>query len=374
MAEDQKTKQPSEKRVRYAVVGAGWISQAAFMPGVEHTGNSEVTTLVTGDPSKAQALRDKYGIHQIYDYAHYDDMLRSGEVDAVYLALPNLMHYEFAVRTLEAGIHLLLEKPMAANVEQCQAIIDASERSGAKLMVAYRLHFEAATLDAIELVRSGRIGEPRLFSSIFCQTVSGKNHRANPKYGAGPLQDMGPYPINAVRNLFGAEPFEVFAFETGALGATTTRELISVLLKFPEDRLAQFTVGYGENAVDQYRIVGTKGDLEMNPGFMMDAELKYRLKIRDASEERTFPKSDQFGAEIKYFSNCIQKNIEPEPDGEEGLADVRVINAIELSLKSGLAQKIEAMERSKRPGLAQVVKLPPVERQRMVNAGEPGEG
>ena len=198
-------------KVRYAVVGVGWISQAALLPGVEHTGNSEVVAFVTGHEEKAATVGEKYGVTKIYSYDELDGLLASGDIDAVYLATPNFDHVEYAVKTLEAGIHLLLEKPMAVSVAECERIIAAGKASGAKLMVAYRLHFEPGTLKAIERVRDGEIGTVRFFNSSFSQQVSGQNHRAKHGFWAGPVPDMGPYPLNAVRNLFGAEPVEVFA-------------------------------------------------------------------------------------------------------------------------------------------------------------------
>jgi predicted dehydrogenase len=167
------------QKIRYAVVGAGWIAQAAFMPGVHHTGNSEMVAIVTGDEKKAKELSKKYGIEKTYNYSEYDELLRSDEVDAVYLALPNDMHVDYALRALRAGKHLLLEKPMAETEEDCRAIVQAAVENGCKLMVAYRLHFEPTTLQVIDLVRSGKIGEPRIFSSVFCQKVSEKNHRGD---------------------------------------------------------------------------------------------------------------------------------------------------------------------------------------------------
>ena len=137
------------RKVRYAVVGAGWIAQEDFMPGVEHTGNSVMTALVTGDPEKAKELAKKYGIEHVTGYDGYDVLLRSGNIDAVYLALPNSKHRESVVKALEAGIHVLCEKPMAPTEEDCQAMIAASEKSGTKLMIAYRLHFEEATIEAL---------------------------------------------------------------------------------------------------------------------------------------------------------------------------------------------------------------------------------
>ena len=191
-----------ERKVRYAVVGAGWIAQEDFMPGVAKTGNSVMTALVTGDAKKARALSEKYEIEHTCDYDGFDALLRSGRIDAIYLATPNTMHNDFTIRALAAGIHVLCEKPMAPTIEECRAMIDAGKKSGAKLMLAYRLHFEEATLEAIETVRSGKLGAPRIFSSIFTQQVEPSNHRTERNKWAGPLPDMGPYPINAVRNLF----------------------------------------------------------------------------------------------------------------------------------------------------------------------------
>ena len=162
------------RKVRYAVVGAGWIAQEDFMPGVEHTGNSVMTALVTGDPEKAKELAKMYGIEHVTDYDGFDALLKSGHIDAIYLATPNSDHTSFVLRALAAGIHVLCEKPMAPTEAECQQMIDASEKSGAKLMIAYRLHFEEATIEAIETIRSGTIGEPRLFSSVLTQQVSGR--------------------------------------------------------------------------------------------------------------------------------------------------------------------------------------------------------
>src|SRR3978361_2009172 len=135
----------SGKKVRYAVVALGDIAQEAMLPGVEHTGNSVVTAFVTGDPEKARALGRQYGVEHSYGYEQFEEMLHSGNVDAIYLATPNWRHAEFAVPALKAGIHVLVEKPLEVSVAKAREILDAQKGSTAKLMVAYRLHFEPAT-------------------------------------------------------------------------------------------------------------------------------------------------------------------------------------------------------------------------------------
>ena len=365
------------RKVRYAVVGAGWIAQEDFMPGVEHTGNSVMTAIVTGDPEKARELAKMYGIEHTTDYDGYDALLKSGNIDAIYLATPNADHTTFVVKALEAGIHVLCEKPMAPTVEECQQMIDASRRSGAKLMIAYRLHFEEATVEAIETVREGTIGEPRFFSSVFAQQVSRENSRTDAKNWAGPMPDMGPYPLNAVRQLFEAEPTEVFA-QTASLKEprfAQIQEMISVSLKFPGERLAQFTISYGANPMSTYRIVGTEGVLEVSPGFTWQQGLTHTLTVGEKKTTKTYGKSDHFGGETKYFSDCVLDDRHPEPDGEEGLADVRVIKAIEESLQTGKAVTLPpGPVRKQRPTREQIVKLSAVSPGKMVDAAPPEEG
>jgi predicted dehydrogenase len=362
-------------KVRYAVVGVGWISQAAFLPGVEHTENSEVVALVTSDEIKANKVGELYGIKKTYSYDEYDEMLESGEVDAVYLATPNFDHVGYAVRTLEAGVHLLLEKPMATSVEECERILAAAKTTGAKLMVAYRLHHEPGTLSALEVVRSHKLGKVRFFNSSFSQQVSGENHRAKHGFWAGPVTDMGPYPLNAVRNLFGAEPVEVFA--TGVISDPLRfdfEDTVAVTLKFEDSRMATFTVSYTGGDVDDYRVVGEFGDIFVQPAYQVGTKIEYVTTIEKKKSHESFPKTDHFGGELKYFSDCILTNREPEADGEEGMLDVRVFEAIERSLKTGEVQKLAPYSRSKRPVQSQVEKLSEVKEPDLVHASKPSEG
>ncbi len=361
-------------KVRYAVVGLGWISQAAFMPGVEHTGNSEMVALVSGHDEKAEELGQKYGIKKLYSYENFGSLLASGEVDAVYLATPNFDHVQLAVQTLEAGVHLLLEKPMAVSVEECERIIAASEESGAKLMVAYRLHHEPGTLKAIERVRAGEIGKVKFFNSSFSQPVSGHNHRAKNGFWAGPVPDMGPYPLNTVRNLFGAEPIEVFAFGVNTDPRFNFDDTVAVTLRFEKSRVASFVLSYSGGDVDDYRIVGERGDLYSNPAFQVGSAMEHELTVDKKKSSESFKTTDHFGGELKYFSNCIIEDRRPEADGEEGLLDIRVLVAIEKALETGQPQALTPYHRKRRPDPNQVETLSKVKEPELVGAYKPTEG
>ncbi|MFN4141022.1 Gfo/Idh/MocA family protein [Aestuariivirga sp.] len=340
------------KKIRYAVVGAGWISQIAFMPSIAQTGNSEMTAIVSGNPANARKLAEFYGIGQVYPYQRYDELLKSGLVDAVYIALPNSLHADYAIRAANAGIHALVEKPLAVTVAECEAMIAAAERNGVQLMTAYRLHTEPGTLEAIDMVRRGEIGEPRIFSSVFSFPVGAGNHRLKAEHWGGPLQDIGVYCINAVRHLFQAEPTEVIAAAASAPGDqrfAEVEEMVSATLRFPGDRLAHFTASFGADDLDQYRVIGTKGQIEVSPGFKFDRAMKIRLTSGGGTEEKSFPQYDHFSGQAHYFSDCILKGIRPEPDGGDGLADVAIMRAIEEAARTGRSQKISLPPRPSHP-------------------------
>jgi predicted dehydrogenase len=362
------------RKVRYAVVGVGWIAQAAFMPGVEHTGNSEMVALVTGHDEKAAKLGERYGIAQSYAYDDFDQMLASGEVDAVYLSTPNFDHVDYAVRTLEAGIHLLLEKPMAVSVDECERMIAAARSSGAKLMVAYRLHHEPGSLAAIEKIRNKEIGTVRAFNSSFSQQVMGSNHRAKHGFWAGPVPDMGPYPLNAVRNLFGAEPIEVSAVGVRTDERFNFEDTVAVTLKFEGARIASFVLSYNGGDVDDFRVIGNKGDLFSEPAYQVGSAIEHVMTVDKKKHSESFQKTDHFGGELKYFSECILEDREPEADGEEGMLDVRVLVAIEQALTTGQVQKLEPYHRKKRPVASQVEELGAVKEPELVGAKKPSEG
>ena len=147
-----------------------------------------------------------------------------------------------------------------------------------------------------------------------------------------------------------------------------------MLLRFPGNRMAQFTVAYGLSQVSEYRIVGPRGDLAMNPGYAFPGPLAHTLTQSGHKTAKTFPKVDQFGAEAQYFSDCILNDRIPEPDGEEGRLDVRIIAAIEQALLTGQPQELAPLTRGKRPDPSQVITLPAITPPKMVNAAEPSEG
>ncbi|MDH3659772.1 MAG: Gfo/Idh/MocA family oxidoreductase [Alphaproteobacteria bacterium] len=338
-------------KIRYAVVGAGWISQIAFMPSVPQTGNSAMTAIITGNATNAAKLAAFHGIEHVWIYDDYDDALASGQFDAVYIGLPNSLHADYAVSALKAGIHALVEKPLAVSVEECEAMIAAAKEGGALLMTAYRLHCEPGTVEAIRMIREGAIGTPRFFSSIFSFQTGEANHRLKAEHWGGPLQDIGVYCLNAARHVFGAEPTLAIAMKGHGDDPrfSEVEETISATLRFPGDAIATFTASFNAAEIDIYRIIGTEGEIEMQPGFRFETPTRMILRREGEVTETTFPDIDHFGAQTAYFSDCIRNNHPPEPDGAEGLADVRALLAIEAAAKTGEPQPIDTPPRLGHP-------------------------
>lgn len=372
----RKARRRGERRtVGYAVIGLGHIAQTAVLPAFQHARQtSRLVSLVSGDSTKRRALGERYGV-PAFRYEDLDDVLAREDVDALYVALPNHLHAEVTVRAARAGVHVLTEKPMATSEGDCRRMIEAADQNGAKLMVAYRLHFEPANVEAVELVRSGRIGEPRFFASEFSYQLRSGNVRGDGERGGGALWDLGPYCVNAARHLLGAEPVEVFALEAGARDRRFrgVPEGWSVLLRFPDERLASFTCSFGAAPADGCRVVGTKGSVRLEPAFEYTGSLVRHLTIDDRTTVRRYPPGDQFAPELIAFSRCILDGRDPEPDGWEGLADVRIIEAALRSARDGAPVRLEPVRRARQPGEAQIRRRPPVEEPAPVHADAPAQ-
>jgi predicted dehydrogenase len=361
-------------QIRYAVVGLGHIAQVAVLPAFAHAKrNSTLVALVSDDAIKRQEVAKKYKVKQTYSYDEYERCLE--EVDAVYVALPNAMHAEYTIRAAKAGVHVLCEKPMAVTAKECRRMIDACARHNVKLMVAYRLHFEEINLKTIDLVQKGRIGEPKFFNSSFSLTVRPGNIRTQAELGGGTLYDLGVYCINAARYLFRSEPIEVLAMSvnSGVKKLAEIDESTGALLRFKDECLAAFVTSFNAADVGAYRIVGTKGEIRVDPAYEYAEGLKYELTVNGKTVRKTVPKRDQFAAELLYFSDSILHDRKPEPSGEDGMQDVRIVEALYRSAKTARSVKIPPFVDRKKPNITQTIRRPGVRKPDLVKVKSASE-
>lgn len=363
--------------LRVAVIGQGHFAQAAVLPALAQLDDVELVALVSGSPHKLDELGAAYGVRATCDYDGLDPLLAGGGVDAVYVAVPNDLHAEMTMIAARHGVHVICEKPMAPTEAECTQMIRVCEQRGVKLMIAYRLHFEAANLVAIELARGDELGEPRLFSSVFAMQVRDGNVRTQARRGAGPLYDLGVYCINAARYLFRAEPVEVTALRLGSGGLdprfAAVEEACAATMRFPGERVAQFACSF--NAKDRafYEVIGTEGHLILDNAYRYTADMTLTVAGAHGVKTRTFAPRDQVAAEIAYFARCVRDGADPEPSGWEGLADVRIIQAIQASARFGRAVPIDPIRRPRRPDLGQEISVPAHGAAPLVDVARPGK-
>jgi glucose-fructose oxidoreductase len=366
-------KRSSRRRIRYAVVGLGHIAQNAILPAFAHAHeNSELTALVSDDPVKLRELSKEYGVENCFSYKDFELCLHSGEIDAVYIALPNNLHADYCTRAAQLGIHVLCEKPLAVTEEECQDIIRACAENEVKLMTAYRLHFERGNLEAMEIIRSGKIGDPRIFNSVFTMHVRSGNIRTKQQYAGSPLYDIGIYCINAARYIFRDEPTEGFCFSAGKGSRQIgTEEMNAAILRFPNERLAGFTASFGAESTADFEVIGTKGKLRVVQAYDYMLPVTLELTTGGHTQRKLYHLRDQFAPELLYFSDCILKDREPEPSGVEGLRDVSIIQSLYESVQTGSPVTFKTIKRRRYPDLRQEIYRPRVVKPKLIHVEAP---
>ena len=326
----------SGRTIGYAVIGLGEIAKH-FIGGVGMSQRSKITGLVSGDRAKAEAQAAKLGIPKtsIYSYADMDRMRENKAIDAVYVALPNSMHAEYTIRAAKAGKHVLCEKPMAVSVAECQGMIDACKAAGVKLMIAYRMQYEPLTLEAIQRLRSGAIGEIRAIEAAFGFDSAPGVWRLQKKLaGGGCLMDVGIYPLNATRYLTGEEPVEFKAFQTTHHDDprfAEVEETVSWTMRFPSGVLASCNTTYGGQMPGFFKVTGNKGVLEMGPAYSYEGiTLRQTAGENKPVTEKTNPEKDpmQFMREADALAQNITENSAVKASGEEGMRDIGYISKI----------------------------------------------
>ncbi len=356
-----------------AVIGQGHFAQAAVLPAIAQLHDIELAALVSGSTKKLDELSERYDVRHRATYEDLDELLASRVVDAVYIAVPNDLHAQLTVTAARHGVHVICEKPMAPTEAECMQMIRACEQRNVKLMIAYRLHFEAANLIAIETARGGEIGEPRVFSSVFSMQVREGNVRTQSRRGAGPLYDIGTYCVNAARYLFRAEPLEVSALRLAGHDPrfASIDEAYAVTMRFPQERVAQFTCSFGAYDRAHYQVIGTEGLLVLENAYEYASDMRLTISGAHGSKMRTFQPRDQVAAELEYFARCIREDRDPEPSGWEGLADVRILQAVQASARFGRAVPITPVPRASRPDLSQEIRIPAHELPELVDVEQP---
>lgn len=355
-------------KLRFAVVGLGDIAQRAVLPAFDHArSRATLAALVSGEPNKRRVLGRRFKGVITSGYEDYDELLASGAIDAVYIALPNEMHADFAMRAMAARIHVLCEKPMATTVADARAMRQAAQRSGVQFMVAYRLHFDPATLAAIDLARDRRAGELRIFASTFSSPVERGDIRLERK-GRGGLFDLGIYCVNAARMVFRTEPIEVVAMHAGQ-GSGRFREvpeMTAALLRYPGERLAMFTCSLNAYRGSSWAALSTKRMVRMDPAYTYHDPLVVEVHTDRSHRTRRHGVHDQFAAELDHFVARVRSGRKAEPSAREGEADVIILDAIDRAARTGRRIRLRGIPRDELPKRREARAHPAVRRVQVV--------
>jgi glucose-fructose oxidoreductase len=326
------------KQIGYAVVGLGTVARTLVLPAFAAAGeHSRLVAVVSGDRAKAQAVAQQYHA-TAYHYDEFRQCLRRDDVHAVYIALPNSLHCEYAVEAARAGVHVLCEPPMAITADECRRMIRTCHTNRVRLMIGYRVPFRAALQNVVALVRGGQIGVPKTFSSDFtCRLDNADSPRLQRRLGGGTVYHLGVECIHAMRRVFGAEPAQVMAMtaRTGRRYGGDVDEAAVALVRFPDDRLAHFHTSFGEQPRSVVTVLGEEGFVHVDNAYGVKTPATLTVERGAERQQTTFDANDEEAAVIAHFSAAIREDREPDPSGVDGLQDIRIVEAIYRSSRDG---------------------------------------
>lgn len=314
-------------QLRIGVLGAARIVPLSLLEPARQLGEVAVTAIAARDSARAQAAAAKHGISKVH--ASYAALLADPEIDAVYNPLPNGLHGRWTIAALEAGKHVLCEKPFTANAEEAEAVAAAARRSGLVVMEAFHWRYHALTRRMLEIVASGELGEVRRIETAFCIPLAAKDIRWRLDLAGGALMDVGCYAINILRTLAGAEP-EVVSARAKLMSPGVDRAA-QAEFAFADGRTGHITASLlsWRLLAMRARVIGTAGTLSVfNP---VMPQYFHSLTVRTAAGKRKervakFPSSYQ--AQLAAFAGAVLRG-EPFPTGvDDAIANMRVIDAV----------------------------------------------
>ena len=332
-----------KKKAGWAVVGLGHLSVDEILPAFGSCEMSECVALVSGHPDKAKTLARVYGVPEeaVLTYEQYDRLADMDAVDIVYNVLPNSMHEEYTNRALEAGKHVLCEKPMAGTIKACRSMIAAAKESDRRLSIAYRLHSEPMNRAVMDMCRDRKFGDIKTISSTFTQNVSAPNIRLSKELDGGSVGDVGVYCINACNYITGQQPKRVTAFKHQPGDDPRFREVAESyawVAEYPSGILASCNCGFGAEFSTRYEVQCAEGLIGMDPSFPYQGLRLWTQKAVDGSPQRTEHRINpvnQFAKQQDHFSDVVLNGAELRTPSEMGLADMLIVEAIHQSAREG---------------------------------------
>jgi len=333
-------------KVRWGILGAAKIGLKKVIPAMQRGKWSEITAIASRDIGKAKSAAKELNI--LRAYGSYEELLADPDIEAIYNPLPNHLHVPWSVKALEAGKHVLCEKPLGMNAAEVRTLIAARDRAGKKAGEAFMVRTHPQWVRAVELVRGGKIGKLRAVSVAFSyNNHDATNIRNIPETGGGALMDIGCYAIFAARQIFAEEPLRVASLIERDPEFKTDR-LTSALIEFPSGH-ATFICSTQFVPYQRVQIFGTNGRIEIEIPFNAPVDRPCRIFIDDGRDvfssglvTETIPTCDQYEIQGDAFSRAIRENTEVPVPLETALGNMAMIDAVLRSAESGQWEKPHA--------------------------------
>jgi len=327
------------RKVKWGVLGVAKIAVEKVIPAMQQGEASHIAAIASRDSGRARAAADRLGIERAF--GSYEDLLADAEIEAVYNPLPNELHVPWTLRALTAGKHVLCEKPIGLDAAEARSLIEARSRSGKLVAEAFMVRYHPQWRRAKELVGAGAIGEPRAIQTFFSYRLLDPENVRNIPPGGGALYDIGCYAILSARYIFGAEPTRVIATIDRDPNFRTDRS-VGATLEFPGGRHSTFTLGTQKSPHQRVTIVGETGRIEIMIPFNAPPDRPTEIAIDTGADlfgggrriER-FPVCDQYTLQGDAFSRAILNGTPLEYPIEDAILNMRVIDALFRSEKSG---------------------------------------
>ena len=336
--------QPDQGPVlRVAIMGLGSYG-TRVAEAMQSCKRAKITGVISGTPSKVKDWQKKYNIpsKNCYNYETFDRIENNADIDAVYIITPNGLHKDEAIRVARAGKHVICEKPMAINAAEGREMVDACKKANVKLLVGYRMHLEANTLEIVNMRRDGAFGKIMFFQGLSGFRIGNPNQwRLDKKLsGGGAMMDIGIYSVNGARYMVGEEPVWVTAQETKTNPEKFKEgidETIQFQFGFRSGAVASCLSTYSMNYLDRFYLNGAKGFAELHPATGYGP-----IKGHTHLGELTNPHITHQTVQMDEMAGMILENRKPliPLDGEEGLKDLVIIDAIYLAVKDGRKVKL----------------------------------
>ena len=319
------------EKILWGVISTANIARTAMIPALKSLDRAEVLAVASRGYEKAKAFAEALNIPKAY--GDYQDLLKDPEINAVYIPLPNHLHKVWTIRAAEAGKHILCEKPLALDADECLEMIDAAKANDVILMESFMYRYHPRILSTVEMIRSGAIGELKTIDAGFTFYLKNKNDiRYKFKDGGGALMDVGCYCVNISRLMAGRSPLTVQANASWA--STGVDEQLAALLDFGEGLFAHFDCGFNQGSRQQCFLSGTEGYLMLPEVFNPGEKRSVIQQIRggEAVQVHSFNGVNEYALIAEDFMKTIVGG-EPAYPIVDSVENMRVIQALLESAK-----------------------------------------